>query len=211
MLNHPGLQSLPLRTLPAGTVLFGPGDLAQGFAVVRRGRIEVRLTAASGREILLYAVEPGQSCIQTTLGLLGDQPYSGAAIAVGEVEIALLPKATFLRMMDQDVGFRAAVLRAFGQRMADLTRVLEVVAFERIDQRLARALLDLAQGAGVVRATQAELAARIGSAREVVTRQLHAWAGAGWTRTARGQVQILNPAALRRLAAETGQDLSPSV
>lgn len=189
-----GLQGLPRQSLPAGSILFRPGDQAQGFVLVWKGRIEVRLTAASGREILLYTVEPGQSCIQTTLGLLGEDGYTGEAVAATAVEISVLPKGDFLRRMEE-APFRAEVLRAFGQRMADLTRVLELVAFEPVDQRLARALIALAKG-DRVEATQAELAARIGSAREVVTRQLQAFAAAGLTRAARGAVVILDRAGL---------------
>ena len=65
------LGGLQRRALPKGLDLFAPGDRAQGFPLVLAGRVEVYLTGPSGREILLYAVEPGQSCIQTTLGLLG--------------------------------------------------------------------------------------------------------------------------------------------
>ena len=108
-----------------------------GFVVVLSGRIDVTLTGTSGREILLYAVAPGQSCIQTTLGLLGDEAYTGEAVTAGPVEMVLIPRPLFLRLMDEDAGFRAFVLHAFGRRMADLTRVLEQVAFGRIDQRLA--------------------------------------------------------------------------
>ena len=195
------LAHLPVRRVPSGTVLFRAGEAAQGFVLVRKGRIEVRLTSASGREILLYAVEPGQSCVQTTLGLLGDEAYTGEAVTTGDVELSLISKGDFLRLMAEDAGFRTDVLRAFGHRMAELTRVLEIVAFERIDQRLARALLDLAER-DVVHATQAELAARIGSAREVVTRQLQSWTESGLVRTARGRVDLLNRAALDHLACE---------
>lgn len=195
------LGHLPVQKVPAGTVLFRPGDAAKSFVLLRKGRIEVRLTSASGREILLYAVEPGQSCVQTTLGLLGDEAYTGEAVAVGAVELSLVPKGDFLWLMGEDAAFRTEVLRAFGLRMADLTRVLEVVAFERIDQRLARALLDLAED-GTVHSTQAELAARIGSAREVVTRQLQVWADAGWVSTHRGRVDLLNTPALLQLSSE---------
>ena len=58
------LDALPAMDLPSGQYLFRAGDRAQGFAMVLDGRVEVTLTAASGREILLYAIEPGQSCIQ---------------------------------------------------------------------------------------------------------------------------------------------------
>ncbi len=197
------LAALPVRDVPRGTVLFRPGDPAEGFVVVLEGRVEVFLTGPTGREILLYAVEPGQSCVQTTLGLLGDEAYSGEAIAATPVRAAMIPRGAFLALMDDDAGFRRFVMQAFGHRMADLTRLLERVAFARVEARLAEALLALAQD-GRVAATQADLAARIGSAREVVSRRLDAFARAGWVRTARATVQITDPDALRRLAATAG-------
>ena len=117
--------------------------------------------------------------------------------------MVLIPKALFLSLMDGDAGFRGFVLAAFGQRMQEITRLLERVAFGRIEARLAAALLDLAQG-DEVHATQAELAARIGSAREVVTRRLEAMGRAGLVATERGVVRLLEPDGLRRLAAEAG-------
>lgn len=193
------LAALPLARVAGGTVLFHPGDAAQGFVVVLKGRIDVMLHGSSGREILLYTVEPGQSCIQTTLGLLGDEAYSGQAVAAGPVEVVLIPRPLFLHLMDSDAAFRSFVLRAFGSRMADLTRVLEKVAFGTVEQRLATVLLDLAE-AGIVHATQAELAARIGSAREVVSRRLEAFAREGLTVNERGQVRLLVPDLLRQRA-----------
>ena len=86
------LAQLQKRSLPRGLDLFAPGDRAQGFPVVLSGRVEVYLTGPTGREILLYAVEAGQSCIQTTLGLLGDEPYSGTAATVSEAEVVTIPK-----------------------------------------------------------------------------------------------------------------------
>lgn len=192
------LAALPHRRLPPQTPLFHPGDSAQGFVIVLTGRIEVMLTGPSGREILLYAVEPGQSCIQTTLSLMGDETYTGGGTTVTEAEVVLIPKPLFLQLMDQDAGFRAFVLHAFGRRMADLTRVLEQVAFGRIEARLAALLLDRAVE-GRVTATQAELAARIGSAREVVSRKLDGFARAGWIETQRGQVIVKNRLALQQI------------
>lgn len=194
------LAGLPKRTLPRGLDLFAPGDKAQGYPVVLSGRVEVFLTGPNGREILLYAVEPGQSCVQTTLGLLGDEPYTGAATTVMDCETVMVPKPLFLRLMDGDPAFRGFVLRSFGQRMGDLTRLLESVAFGRVEARLASALLDLAEG-HVVRATQSEIAARIGSAREVVSRKLDVFAKSGWVTTERGEVHLRDPVALRRASA----------
>jgi len=197
----PRLAALPHHRLPAGSVLFRPGETAQAFAVVLAGRIEVWLTTAGGREVLLYAVEPGQSCVQTTLGLMGEEHYSGEARCASEVEAVLIPKALFAEAMERDPMFRSFVFRAFGQRMTDLTRVLERVAFGRLEPRLAAELLALAQS-GLVKTTQAELAARIGSAREVVSRHLSALAREGLIAVERGRISLLDLPRLRRLATE---------
>ncbi|MFN4158429.1 MAG: Crp/Fnr family transcriptional regulator [Gemmobacter sp.] len=194
------LDGLAELRLPRGSVLFRQGEAAQGFVVVLSGRIEVHLTGPSGREILLYAVEPGQSCVQTTLGLLGDDPYAGEGVCAADVVAVMIPRPLFLSLMDQDAAFRAYVLRAFGQRMQDMTRLLERIAFGRVEGRLAAALLAMAAG-GAVRATQAERAARIGTAREVVSRRLEAMSQAGLVATERGAVRLLDEPALRRLAA----------
>jgi CRP/FNR family transcriptional regulator len=194
------LAALPAASVPPGTVLFRPDETAQIFGLVLAGRIEVFLTGPSGREIMLYGVEPGQSCIQTTLGLMADEPYSAEAIATTEVRLIAVPRALFQELIDGEPAFRGFVLRAFARRMADMTRLLERVAFARVEARLAEALLALAR-AGEVQATHADLAARIGSAREVVSRRLEAFARAGWVATDRGHVRLLDPSALRRLAA----------
>lgn len=193
------LDALPVAKVPAGTAIFHPGERPNGFAVVLAGRIDVHLVGPTGREILLYTVEPGQSCVQTTLGLMGDEPYSGEAVAATACNVVTIPAAMFRRLMDENAGFRHYVFRAFAQRMADMTHVLERVAFARVEARLAQALLDMAVE-GAVTATQADLAARIGSAREVISRRLDAFARKGWVKTDRGRVDLTDMAALRRLA-----------
>ena len=102
--------------------------------------------------------------------------------------------------MDSAPAFRPFVLYAFAARMRSRMHVLERVAFSEVESRLARALLDIAQG-GIVTATQAALASRVGAAREVISRRLDTFQRAGWVVTDRGHVRILNPAALARLAA----------
>lgn len=193
------LARLPVREVPKGAVLFRPGEAAQGFVALLSGRIEVNLTGPNGREILLYAVDPGETCIQTTLGLLGDDLYTGEASVASPARIVLIPRGLFLRLIDDDAAFRRFVLHAFAQRMHDVTRLLERVAFGKIETRLARALLDLAED-GRVEATQSDLAARIGSAREVVTRRLDAWARSGIVATDRGRVDLLDVAALEQIS-----------
>jgi CRP/FNR family transcriptional regulator len=185
--------------VPAGTVLFRPGDAVKGYVIVLEGRIGVHLIGPSGRDILLYDVVPGKSCIQTTLGLLGGDAYSAEAVADRQTRLVLLPRGAFLDLLAGDAAFRTLVFGAFAERLQSMMHLVEKVAFQRVETRLAAWLLSRADG-GTVAATQQDIASGIGSAREVVSRRLDALARQGAIAQARGRVEILDPGILRRLA-----------
>ncbi len=193
------LDALPPHELPAHQTLFRPGERPEGFVVVLSGRVDVYLTGPSGREITLYSVTPGKTCVQTTLGLLGNEAYTGEAITAEATRLVLIPKSFFSRLMDESKPFRSYIFSAFGERLQDMMAVLERVAFHKVDARLAHGLLERVEGGRVI-ATQAELAAQIGSAREVVARQLDTFAKRGLVERERGSIRLLNIEALRHLA-----------
>jgi|SRR5690606_23214976 len=195
------LDTLSPEWVSEGRTLFRAGESARGFVIVIAGRIEVFLTGPGGRDILLYGVEPGGTCVQSTLSLLGGDDYSGEAVTATECRLVLVPKAEFLALMAASPGFRAFVLGTFASRMQGMMQVLEQVAFRRIESRLAQALLDRAVG-NRVQATHQQLATHIGSAREVVSRQLEAFARRGLVATERGAVQLIDTDSLRQVAAE---------
>jgi CRP/FNR family transcriptional regulator len=187
-------------SLPAGAVLFRPNDDCPGFVVVKHGQIKVSLTSESGREIVLYRVQPGDVCLQTFSCLSRKTPYA----AEGRVEEALvgviIPPALFDRLMADVPTFRAEVFAAVARRFSEFQRMVETLAFMGLEARLAAALLKLSGGRNEVEATHEALAVEIGSAREVVSRQLHHFAERGLVETSRGRVKILSREALARLA-----------
>lgn len=196
------LDQLTPLSLPKGARLFQPGDPIQGYAIILSGRVDVRLAAASGREILLYSVAPGQSCIQSTLGLMGgDTRYSAEALTTCPSHLVLLPRALFDTLLADSTDFRALVFQAFGARMKTMMELLEKLAFQTVECRLAEYLLRLqTNGQTPIPTTQAALATAIGTAREVVSRRLEIWASKGWITTGRGQLTILAPEALQIIA-----------
>ena len=196
------LSGLKLQSIPARTVLFQPGTRPQGFLLVVDGRVGVYLLGRSGREMLLYTVTHGETCVQTTLGLLGDEAYSAEAIAESDLQAVMVPIPLFERLMALSPAFRSFVFRAFASRVADLMFLLEQVAFVRIESRLAAALTERADGAGAVTATHQELAVAIGSVREVVTRQLHGLASRGLVSLDRGSIQVIDIHGLQRISQE---------
>lgn len=189
-----------------GAVLFRPGDRAQAFLLLLSGRVGVYLTGRSGREILLYAVGSGETCVQTTLGMLGDADYTCEAVAETALVVAMVPRPLFDTLMAQSAGFRAFVFKDFAARLADMMGLLEQVAFTSIKERLARVLVERAGDGDLVQATHQELAVAIGSAREVVSRRLEAMASTGLVENERGQVRIRDRRALVRMAHGEGQE-----
>ena len=192
------LSTLKSVLVPQGTILFRPGDEPGGFVLVLSGRVGVFLTGKSGREILLYSVEPGETCVQTTVGMIGGRAYSGEAIAETDLVAVMIPPALFVELMAQSENFRSFVFNAFGDRLGDVTQLLEMVAFVNVDQRLASALIERSRNGEKVELTHGELAAIIGSSREVVSRKLEKLKQNNIVRLKRGAVEIVDRASLLR-------------
>ncbi len=185
--------------LPAGAVPFRPAQPCDGYVFVISGAIRVQLLSETGREIVLYRVEAGQTCILTTACLMGGGEYPAEAVAETDVTAALLPNAAFHELLGRSPTFRAFVFGAFGRRFADLMVVVDEVAFRRIDLRLARFLLDHMDAERRLALSHQEIAAELGSVREVVSRQLKEFERRGWITLDRRRVEILDTAALAAL------------
>jgi CRP/FNR family transcriptional regulator len=185
-----------LRVAP-GTPVFDERQNCVGFPLLLAGTIKVVKSTAAGREMLLYRVEPGGSCIITSSCLLGHSPYSARGIAELPLSLVLLPTPIFERLIAEQPLFRDFVFHLFAERIAELMQLVEEVAFHRLDQRLAKLLL--ARG-DVVRATHQALADELGSVREIVSRLLKGFAGQGLVVLGREQVSILDREGLRQLA-----------
>lgn len=196
------LRLIAPRTVAKGSVLFREGDAPSGFLVLLDGHIEVYLIGRSGREMLLYDVRPGQTCIQTTVCLLGDQSYTGEAVAATETTFVQIPKSDFTELMNGSPVFRAFVFRAFGDRLKDVVSVLERVSFVPLEARLAADLLRRTSRGDVATATHHELAVAIGSVREVVSRRLETFQKAGLVRLDRGKVTVIDRKGLLRVSTD---------
>ncbi len=184
----------------AGDRLFAPGDWPGSWVAIERGRVRVSLLAPSGREVTLYRIGAGESCLLTTSSLIGDEPLPAEGFAETDVEARIVPKATFERLVAEDPDFRRDVLRNYANRVADLVVTMQDVLFRAIPERLARALLARERD-GVVDATHQEIASELGSAREVVTRMAKRFEREGLIAIERGRIVIRDREALRRMAA----------
>jgi CRP/FNR family transcriptional regulator len=202
-----GLEPAPGQLTHAqvggGVVLFQEGAPCRGFPFVLRGEVRVTRGTPGGRVLELYRVTPGDLCIVSTSCLFGSRPLSATGVATMPTELLMLSPATFSQWCAHEP-FRRFVFGIFADRMVDLMALTEAVAFQRLDQRLAAALV--ARGP-LIHGTHQALADELGTVREIVSRLLRRFEREGWLRGAREQIELLDAAALQRLAAG---ELAPS-
>lgn len=190
-------------TEPAGSVVFSPGERADTMLLLIQGTIAVQQKSESGRDVGLYRVNAGESCVLTTACMLAFDDYSAEGTAVTDITAIAIPRALFDDLVARSRGFREFVFKAFSRRITDLFSLVDAIVSKRVDVRLAERLLEL-EAEGVVRATHQGLATDVGSAREVVSRILADFQKRGWIDQGRGTVQLRNPDALAQMARQGG-------
>ncbi len=192
------LAQARVMSLPVGTTVFDENQACQGFPLILSGSLRVIKASANGRELQLYRVIPGESCILTSSCLLGHTRYQARGICEADVEMVLLPASAFHGLLESQSSFRTYVFHLFSDRLTDLMQLVSAVAFQKLDQRLAALLITKESP---IQATHQALADELGSAREMVSRLLKGFADQGWLVLGREHIEILNRTELNRLAS----------
>jgi CRP/FNR family transcriptional regulator len=178
------------------------GTTCAHLALVLDGTARVYKSGAGGREITLYRVNPGESCILTTSCILSNRPFPAFAVAETAVEARVVPSGTVQQWMDVHPAWQRYVFDLFASRLDTVIATLEEVAFHQLDARLAGLLIEAhARADGdTIRATHEQIASDLGSAREVVSRLLKDFEHDGLVELGRGRVTVTNRTALQRIA-----------
>ena len=184
-------------TVPVGAVLFDENAPCQGFPLVLDGEVKVSRHSGDGRSLELYRVVPGELCLVSSACLFRKTPLSAHGVTTRPTTLLLIPPPTFNAWLESPP-FRNDVLGLFAERMADLTGLIDAVAFHKLDQRLAAALLG--RGSDLV-ITHQTLADELGTVREIITRLLSRFERDGWVALSREHIHISNSTALRTLAS----------
>jgi len=192
-------QETKVLQVPAGTRLFDERAQCSAFPLVLDGSIRVSKISAQGREILLYRVTPGESCVLTSGCLLGHIDYAATGIAETAVLLIAVPLPLFEQLLARHEPFRRHIFELFGARLSELMLLVEEVAFHRLDQRLAALLLSRAP---TLRATHQAIADELGSVREIVSRLLGSFADRGLVQLSREQIDIIDVNGLTRLTGD---------
>lgn len=194
------MASAKLVELPAGQQVFYPGAVCEQYLLVLKGSVKAQIISEGGREMLLYRVEAGDSCVLTTSCLLSGDHYPAEGITESEVLAFAISSHAFYRCIEQSAFFREFVFKKFSARLSGVIALLEDVTFSAIDTRLSKALL--AENMTVINLTHQELATKLGSAREVISRHLKRFEAYGWVSLNRGTVTLLNSEALLKVASK---------
>ncbi len=208
--RYPALRDLPAALhrefvaqaasldVPRGAVLFDERQDCKGFPLLLSGTVRVAKAAPNGRELLLYTVGAGESCILTGSCLLGQAQYQARGVAAEDLQLVILDPATFKVLVNQHEPFRSYLFALLSERMAELMQLVSAVAFQKLDQRLAALI---AARRSPIHTTHQSLADELGSVREIVSRLLKHFAEQGWIRLGREQIEVVDAQALAKLGA----------
>ncbi len=188
------------KKVEKGEILSVEGGSCGYIPLVERGLIRVFKIGSSGREVTLYRIGPGESCILTVSCALTNREFPAVAKVEKEGEIFLIPSPIFKDWLERFAFWKKYVFELLSKRLLSILEKLDDISFRRLDGRVAEFLLNhLSENSCIVRITHQEIARELGSSREVISRILKDLEKERVITLHRGKIEILNPAALRRL------------
>ena len=193
-------ESAYLARIPAGRDIFLEGDQVEAIALLVSGVVRVYNISVTGREITLYRFGLGDSCILSANAILNYQSFPAIATVEEEAEAVMIPADTFRDWVRRYDLWRNFVIDLLSQRLSSLMEVIDEVAFQRMDVRIAAFLVEHSQVENPIQITHQEIAAELGSSREVISRILEDFTNQGMIRTMRGKVEILQFESLSKRA-----------
>jgi len=194
------LQHGVIQSVTKDKLLFGPRLIPASIFFVLKGSIRVQQGSKNGREIVLFRSHQGECCVLATNCPLAPEDSTVHGIAESKLQVAALPQDDFEVLMSRSAGFRHFLFHTYSKRMISLFNMVDDVAFQRVDKRLANKLIELTGNQQELNITHRQLAAEIGTAREVVSRQLSEFQQRSWIGQSRGIIRIQDNDSLTELA-----------
>lgn len=192
-----------LVSLPSGKTICFEGDECTHLALITTGTARVFKLAESGREITLYRIEWGECCILTASCMLSGRVFPAIASVEDDLQAILIPTTQVTAWMETYEAWRHFLWSLLAERLGDVIGLIEEVAFRRMDRRLADYLMEHADTHGpVLQATHQQIAADLGTSREVVSRMLKDFQLRGILDLARGRIKLHELDGLRHIGHE---------
>ena len=185
-------QAAFFARIPAGRDVFLEGDHVEAIALLISGVVRVYKIGETGREITLYRFGNGSSCILTANAILSQKTFPAIATVEQDAEAVMIPADIFRDWVRRSDAWREFVFELLSERLSTVMAIVDEVAFRRMDRRVASLLLSRAKTQNPLRITHQEIAAELGSSREVISRLLEDLVSEGSIRSGRGTVEILD-------------------
>ena len=182
-----------LAKIEKGKDVFIEGDQCGAIALLISGVVRVYKIGETGREITLYRFGLGESCILTANAILSQQSFPAIATVERDAEAVMIPAEKFREWVSRYDVWRKFVFDLLSQRLSNVMAIVDEVAFQRMDVRVASLLLTRSRVQKPIRITHQEIAAELGSSREVISRLLEDFSEREFIRVHRGEVEILDP------------------
>jgi CRP/FNR family transcriptional regulator, anaerobic regulatory protein len=183
--------------IPAGRDVFVEGDRVEAIALLISGVVRVYKIGETGREITLYRFGNGQSCILTANAILSQKNFPAVATVEQEAEAVMIPAEAFRDWIRRYDLWREFVFDLLSERLASVMAIVEEVAFRRMDTRLASFLTEQSRVSESIHITHQEIAAELGSSREVISRILEDLSAQGMIEVTRGTIKVMDREALQ--------------
>lgn len=190
-----------LIRIPAGRDVFVAGQWVESIPLLLSGSVRVYQIGETGREVTLYRFRPGESCVLTANAIMSGQTFPAIATVEEEAEAVMVPEQRFREWVARHDLWRDFFVELISHRLASVMQLVDEVAFQRLDRRVASLLLELNKEGDRVQITHQQIASELGSAREVISRILEDLRAKGLIAMERGRIELLKPDDLSELAA----------
>lgn len=188
------------QKIPPNKIISVEGDACNYFSFLLKGVIRVYKVGSSGREITLYRINEGGSCILTASCILSHKSFPAIAVTELDSEVLSLPANLFKEWVSKYPVWQEYVFNLVSERLSDVITTVEEIAFKSVDIRIAEKLMHLLSEKGnLLELTHNELARDIGTSREVVSRILKDFEARGIIQISRGSIKVLDIVKLKAL------------
>ena len=186
------MQQASIVRLPAATTICHQGNQCEQLPILLSGQARVFKLSDTGREITLYRIAPGESCVLTASCIMSDLSFPAIAETEQDIEALVVPANVTTAWFEQFPAWRQFIFQMISRRLDSILTVIDEVAFQRMDIRLTRYLDSVTDDSGSIRTTHQQIADELGTAREVVTRLLKDLEADGKIEMKRGMIRIID-------------------
>lgn len=191
LLQHPNVEK---ANVPAGVIVSQQGDACERLLIVLKGQVKVYRPAVNGRSLTLYYVGQNDSCILTASCVLNQKPFPAFAETTTDVEVLLVPINDVNQLLETEPLWQKYIFNLLSERMMSLIELVNSVAFDTLESRLAHTLITKAhdQATNILTITHQEIAEELASSREVISRLLKKFESDGVIMLSRGKLNIID-------------------